>query len=163
MRICGITCFLNQGLPDIEEDLAKRNISFVMRCAPNESHERLLADVQAAMVIGDENPMRQPELWRKQLAERIRIPFWTVDADVIVPSKLMEKAQYGAYTIRPRLYRLLPEYLVPYENPHAEHAWKRPAKFHADDALRGYDGGLERPGSECEAGAGVEGRHACGA
>ena len=125
--------FLNQGLPDIEEDLAKRNISFVMRCAPNESHERLLADVQAAMVIGDENPMRQPELWRKQLAERIRIPFWTVDADVIVPSKLMEKAQYGAYTIRPRLYRLLPEYLVPYENPHAEHAWKRPAKFYSDD------------------------------
>ncbi len=125
--------FLNQGLPDIEEDLAERNISFVMRRAPNESHERLLADVQAAMVIGDENPMRQPELWRKQLAERIRIPFWTVDTDVIVPSKLMEKAQYGAYTIRPRLYRLLPEYLVPYENPHAEHAWQRPANFYADD------------------------------
>ena len=64
------------------------------------------------MVIGDENPMREPERWRRELAARIRIPFWTVDADVVVPSKLMEKAQYGAYTIRPRLYRLLPEYLV---------------------------------------------------
>jgi deoxyribodipyrimidine photo-lyase len=124
--------FLNQGLPDIEADLAARNISFVMRRAPHESHERFLSDVQAAFLIGDENPMRGPERWRRQLASQIAIPFWTVDADVVVPSKLMEKAQYGAYTIRPRLHRLLPEYLHPYENLHAEHAWKRPRGFHAD-------------------------------
>ena len=125
--------FLNQGLADIEEDLAARNITFVMRRAPHESHEKLLADVQAAMVIGDENPMRAPESWRAALAEKIAIPFWTVDADVVVPSKLIVKAQFGAYTIRPRLYKLLPEYLVPYENPRAVHGWKRPKGFHADD------------------------------
>ena len=124
--------FLQQGLPDIEEDLAKRNISFVMRKAPHESHERFLHDVQAAMVVGDENPMNVPESWRRDLAKRIKIPYWTVDTDVVVPSKLIEKAQYGAYTIRPRLYRALPEYLVPYENPHAHVAWKRPKGFHAD-------------------------------
>jgi deoxyribodipyrimidine photo-lyase len=124
--------FLNQGLPDIGADLAERNVSFVMRRAPHCSHERLLRDVAAAIVIGDENPMREPERWRRELAERIRIPFWTVDADVIVPSKLIEKAQYGAYTIRPRLYRLLPEYLVQFENPHALVAWKRPKGFDAD-------------------------------
>src|ERR1700733_3555730 len=73
--------FLNQGLPDIEADLAERNISFVMRRAPRESHERLLAYVHAAFLVGDENPMREPERWRKHLASRIRIPFWTVDTD----------------------------------------------------------------------------------
>ena len=134
--------FLNQGLPDIEHDLAQRNITFIMRRAPNESHTRLLADVGAAMVIGDENPMREPERWRQQLAKEIAIPFWTVDTDVVIPSKLIEKAQYGAYTIRPRLYRLLPQFLVPYENPHAEHAWKRPEGFYADsvheDITRGW-------------------------
>ncbi len=124
--------FLNQGLPDIESDLAERNISFVMRKAPRESHERLLADVQAAMVIGDENPMREPERWRRELAERIKIPFWTVDTDVVIPSKLIVKAQFGAYTIRPRLYKLLPEYLVPYGNPKAQYAWNRPQNFRAD-------------------------------
>jgi deoxyribodipyrimidine photo-lyase len=71
--------FLNQGLIDIEEALAARNIAFVTRRAPHESHDRLLRDVDAAMVIGDENPMREPERWRRELAERIRIPFWTVD------------------------------------------------------------------------------------
>ena len=125
--------FLNQGLADIEADLAARNITFVMRRAPHESHEQLLADVRAAFLIGDENPMRVPEQWRKHLASRIKIPFWTVDTEVVVPSKLMEKAQYGAYTIRPRLYRLLPEYLVPYENLHADHSWERPKGFYADD------------------------------
>jgi deoxyribodipyrimidine photo-lyase len=134
--------FLNQGLPNIEADLVERNISFVMRLAPHESHEKLLADVGAAFLIGDENPTREPERWRKHLASRISIPFWTVDADVVVPSKLMEKAQYGAYTIRPRLYRLLPEYLHPYENLHADHEWKRPRSFLADsvheDITRGW-------------------------
>ena len=124
--------FLQQGLVDVEQDLAARNITFLMRRAPHESHTQLLADVQAAIVIGDENPMRAPESWRVKLAKEISIPFWTVDTDVVVPSKLIEKAQYGAYTIRPRLYKLLPEYLIPYENPHAEHAWKRPRGFQSD-------------------------------
>jgi len=125
--------FLNQGLADIEEDLAARGIAFVMRRAPNESHEKLFTDVRAALVIGDENPMREPERWRKHLASRLRIPFWTVDADVVVPSKLMERAQYGAYTIRPRIQRLLPEFLRPYENLKADREWKKPKSFHADD------------------------------
>jgi deoxyribodipyrimidine photo-lyase len=134
--------FLNRGLVDVEGDLAERNISFILRNAPNESHERLLADVDAAFLVGDENPMREPEKWRRAQAEKIEIPFWTVDADVVVPSKLIEKAQYGAYTIRPRLYRLLPQFLTPYSNPKAEKAWKRPRGFHADspreDMTRGW-------------------------
>jgi deoxyribodipyrimidine photo-lyase len=134
--------FLNRGLVDVEEDLAARGIAFVMRRAPHESHEKLFADVRAAMVIGDENPMREPERWRKHLATVLRVPFWTVDTDVVVPSKLMEKAQYGAYTIRPRIQRLLPDYLHPYENLKAEREWKRPKGFHTDsvreDMTRGW-------------------------
>ena len=125
--------FLQQGLPDIEEDLAARNITFLMRRAPHESHERLLADVEAAICIGDENPMREPERWRADLAKKLRIPFWTVDTDVVVPTRLFGKAQYAAYTMRPRLYKLVPEFLKPYENPHADVAWQRPKDFKADD------------------------------
>ena len=88
--------FLNRGLVDVEEDLAERNVSFVLRNAPRESHEQLLEDVGAAFLIGDENPMREPERWRRELASKIQVPFWTVETDVVVPSKLMEKAQYGA-------------------------------------------------------------------
>ncbi len=121
--------FLNQGLPDIEADLAERNIQFVVRRPPENSLDKLLAEVNAAILIGDENPCREPERWRSVIARRLNIPFWTVDADVIVPSKLFPKAQYAAYVFRPRIYKELPNYLRPFENPKAQHEWKRPADF----------------------------------
>ena len=134
--------FLNRGLQDIEEDCADRGVAFVMRRAPNEDHERFFADVNAAMVIGDENPMREPERWRAELAERLRIPFWTVDADVIVPSKLLLKAQFSAGVARPRLYAALPQFLKSYANPHSHLQWKKPRGFLADnvreDMTRGW-------------------------
>ena len=135
---------------DVEEDLARRGALHLCcgACAAWVwwgSVERLLVlEVGAAVCIGDENPLREPERWRQEVAARVRIPFWTVDADVVVPSKLMERAQYGAYTIRPRLYRMLPEFVIPFDNAKAEREWKRPKGFAADpvgeDMTRGWKG-----------------------
>jgi deoxyribodipyrimidine photo-lyase len=125
--------FMSEGLPDVEEDCAERDVGFVMRRAPDESPERFFADVGAAMVVSDENPLREPERWRVRLAERLRIPFWTVGADVIVPPKLLHKAQFSAGVIRPRLMRMLPEFLQPYENARAETAWKKPRGLLVED------------------------------
>jgi deoxyribodipyrimidine photo-lyase len=128
--------FLSEGLAEIEADCAERGVGFVMRRAPHEDHLRFFAEVEAAMVVGDENPMRAPEQWRVKIANalgREKIPFWTVDADVVVPSKLLEKAQFSAGVARPRLYRALPEFLRPYENPRAAKEWKQPRGLFADD------------------------------
>jgi deoxyribodipyrimidine photo-lyase len=125
--------FLNQGLPDIEEDCAERGVGFVMRKHPHQKLEPFLEDVGAVMVIGDENPMREPERWRVHMAQTLKVPYWTVDADVIVPSKLLEKAQFSAAVARPRLYRALEQFLVPYDNPKADVAWKKPRGLHSDD------------------------------
>ena len=124
--------FLNRGLVDVESDLAERNIGFVLRLEPRQELERLLDDIGAALLIGDENPIRETERWRQAIAARLTIPYWTVDADVVAPSRLMEKAQYGAHTIRPRLYRLLPEYLKPLENPKATKEWKPPKGLYTE-------------------------------
>ena len=131
--------FLNQGLPDIEQDCAARGVGFVMRRAPlgdrqwNGDHLEFFAEVKAAMVIGDENPMREPERWRQHVADKLRVPFWTVDTDVIVPSKLLGKAQFSAGVARPRLYRALAEFLKPYDNPPAERRWRMPRDLKRDD------------------------------
>jgi len=42
---------------------------------------------------------------------------------------LFPKPQYGAYVLRPKLYRELPNYLYPLKNPKAQHAWARPKSF----------------------------------
>src|SRR5579864_6061553 len=118
--------FFNQGIPGIAEGLKKRGIGFVLRKYPDHHLLKFCEQVRPALIIGDENPMREPERWRQKVADQLRVPFWTVDADVIVPSKLLMKEQYGAYTARPVIKRLLPEFLKPVGNTRAKVAWKAP-------------------------------------
>jgi deoxyribodipyrimidine photo-lyase len=125
--------FLNQGLPDIEEDLAERNVSFVVRRPPGNQLDALLREVDAAVVVGDENPCREPERWRKVLAHRLYLPFLTVDADVVVPSKLFPKHQYALHIMKKRLDAELPKYLIPLAKTKAKYEWKRPASFQSFD------------------------------
>lgn len=121
--------FLNEGIPDIAAACAKKNIGFVLRRFPDHSLIRFCDEVKPALVIGDENPMREPNHWRNVAAKKLRVPLWTVDSDVIVPSKLLEKAQYAAHIIRSRLQAQLEKFLIPSRNPHAHVAWKKPARL----------------------------------
>ncbi|MGZ7100297.1 MAG: deoxyribodipyrimidine photo-lyase, partial [Candidatus Angelobacter sp.] len=118
--------FLNQGIPAIADGLKNRGIGFVLRRYPDHHLLKFCAEVLPALVVGDENPMREPEHWREAMTRQIRVPFWTVDADVIVPSKLLMKEQYGAYTARPVIRRLLPEFLQPVGNTRAKFEWTPP-------------------------------------
>jgi deoxyribodipyrimidine photo-lyase len=118
--------FLNQGIPAIAEGLKKRGVGLVLRRYPDHHLFKFCEQVRPALVVGDENPMREPEHWRQVVAANLRVPFWSVDADVIVPSRLLMKEQYGAYTARPVIRRLLPEFLRPVGNTRARFAWKTP-------------------------------------
>jgi len=129
--------FLAEGIPDIADALAKRNIRFVLRRFPEHSLLRFCDEVKAALVIGDENPMREPESWRRAAAKKLKIPLWTVDADVIVPSRLLEKAQYAAHVIRPRLQVQLEHFLVAPRNPSAQVAWQESSKTQAGTTRAG--------------------------
>ncbi|ABF43497.1 Deoxyribodipyrimidine photo-lyase type II [Candidatus Koribacter versatilis Ellin345] len=115
--------FLQQGIPDIAEMAEERDIGFVLRRFPEHSLIKFCDEVKAALVIGDENPMRELREWREIAAKKLRVPLWTVDADVIVPSKLLGKEQYAARIIRPRLKAHFKELLVPCENPRAHVKW----------------------------------------
>jgi deoxyribodipyrimidine photo-lyase len=118
--------FLAQGIPDIAERARKRGIGFVLRRYPDHSLVRFCEEVKASLVVGDENPMREPRRWREVAAKRLRVPLWTVDADVIVPSKLLEKEQYAARIIRPRLMQRLERFLPLAGNPSAKVEWQPP-------------------------------------
>ena len=125
--------FLADGIPDIAAALAKRNIGFIFRRFPNHSLLRFCDEVKAAIVIGDENPMREPEGWRQTATRKLKVPLWTVDADVIVPSKLLEKAQYAAHIIRPRLQAQFKQFLLASSNPRAKVSWQAPKHLAALD------------------------------
>jgi deoxyribodipyrimidine photo-lyase len=138
--------FLVQGIPDIADALEKRSIGFVLRRFPDHSLAKFCEQVRPALVVGDENPIRQAHGWRDTVAKKLKIPLWTVDADVIVPSKLLEKEQYAAFIIRSRLQAHFKQFLVPCANPKAKIAWSKPRNvkgstpdINVDEVTKGWD------------------------
>ena len=125
--------FLQQGLRDVEHDLAQRGVGFVVRRPPENKLEGFLEEVGAGIVIGDENPLRDPERWRAVLAGRLKIPYWTVDADVVVPSALFEKGFYAQHLFRRRLAPLLPDFLIEPSPPQVHKPWHAKAATWALD------------------------------
>lgn len=123
--------FLASGVPDIEEGLSKRHVGFVLRTYPDHSLMKFCEEVSPAIVIGDENPLREAEHWRLRAAEDLKIPLWTVDADVVVPSRLLGKEHFSARTIRPRLQELLPQFLGPTKVVKARVPWNKPENLHS--------------------------------
>ncbi len=128
--------FLAGGIPDIEEGLSNLHVGFVLRTYPDHSLAKFCEQVPPAVVIGDENPLRETEHWRVRAAQHLKVPFWTVDADVVVPSRLLGKEHYGARTIRARLQEHLPEFLVPTKAVKARIPWKKPRTL---DSLSVHD------------------------
>jgi deoxyribodipyrimidine photo-lyase len=121
--------FLVQGLRDAAEDAAALGVGFVVRRPPNNSLEAFLADVDAALLIGDENPCREPERWRKALARRLKLPYWTVDADVVVPSIVFNRSFVLLHHFRPHLKAAVPKYLVAPEKIAPLCRWKQRKKL----------------------------------
>jgi deoxyribodipyrimidine photo-lyase len=120
--------FLVEGLADIESGLRRRRVGFVLRRYPEHGLLKFLDEIRPVAVVSDENPLRQTEGWRRKVTGALRVPFWTVDADVVVPTKLLLKEQYAARTIRPRINVLLPAFLDPGTNDAAQVPWRRPVR-----------------------------------
>lgn len=118
--------FLADGIAELAARLRERRVGFVLRRAPEHSLERFLDEVRPCLVVGDENPLRETEAWRETMARRARVQLVTVDADVVVPSRLLGREQAGAFTLRPRLHALWPTFLVPSAEPSARRRFRAP-------------------------------------
>ncbi len=116
--------FMAQGLRDVQTDAAERGVGFVVRRHPGNSLDAFLEEAEAALLVGDENPCREPERWRCVLARRLKLPYWTVDADVVVPSRVFDRSFVLLHHFRPHLIRESPKYLVAPAKIEPNHPWK---------------------------------------
>jgi len=116
--------FLQQGLRVVAEEAAERGVGFVLSRSPESSLEAFLERVEAALLIGDENPCREPERWRRVLARRFKIPYWSVDTDVVVPSCIFDRSFALLHHFRRHLKAALPGCLVAPANLAPLHPWK---------------------------------------
>ena len=105
--------FMLQGLAELRRDLEDRGIMFVLRIAPPEVAACELAE-DACALITDRGYTRIQKRWREYVAEHALCRVIQVETDVVVPVEAASgKEEYAARTLRPRIHRLLPEYLVP--------------------------------------------------
>ena len=59
--------FLAQGIPELARGLEERCAGFVLRRHPDHEVAKFCAEVRPSLVVGDENPLREPEQWRRTL------------------------------------------------------------------------------------------------
>ncbi|MFN8474859.1 MAG: deoxyribodipyrimidine photo-lyase [Anaerolineae bacterium] len=114
--------FMLAGLEEVEQTLRRHNVSFqLLDGDPADEVPRAVHAYAAALVVADFSPLRIGRAWRDTVAQRLSVPLYEVDAHNIVPAWLAsDKEEHGAYTFRPKIKRLLPEYLtdLPPLQPH---------------------------------------------
>ncbi len=107
--------FMLEGLADVRRRLTARGISFVLRRGAPDAIALTLSQ-DAALVVCDAGYLRVPRLWRRQLAEGLDRRFIRVEGDVVAPiAQVSNKHEYAARTIRPRIQRVMEDYIAPLE------------------------------------------------
>lgn len=106
--------FMLKGLEELESRLGALNISFKLICGrPEEQIPRITAKMNAGLIVTDFSPLRLNRRWKEQVSEGVKVRAYEVDAHNIVPCwEASPKQEYAAYTIRPKLKKMLPEYLT---------------------------------------------------
>lgn len=103
--------FMLDGLEEVEDDLKKLSIKFlVWLIDPAEGVVNLAQN--AAAVIADAGYLKIQRQWRSNAAEAIKCKFFVVESEVIVPVETASvKENYSAGTFRPRIKKELHKYL----------------------------------------------------
>jgi deoxyribodipyrimidine photo-lyase len=76
---------------------------------------RFLTETDAGVLVTDFDSLRIKREWKQCVTRKINIQFYEVDAHNIIPCWIASrKLEFAAYTIRPKINRLLPIYLEEY-------------------------------------------------
>ncbi len=131
--------FMLRGIQEVEKELIRKNIPFfLLPGAPEEEIPSFVNRHGVGSLVSDFEPLRIKRGWKKKIGKKIDIPLYEVDARNVVPCWIASpKQEYGAYTLRPKIRRVLPEYLegFPLVRRHPV-SWKAKSKTTDWDGVR---------------------------
>ncbi len=106
--------FMLKGLVEMAKGLQELNIGFVsLTGQPEQEVARFCLEQKAGALVSDFSPLRLNRAWKSDLAARLNNAFYEVDAHNIVPCRFASaKQEYAAYTFRPKVKKLLPDFLT---------------------------------------------------
>lgn len=129
-----IHTFILEGVPETALRLEKLGVGYVFylrakRSDSNDIFYRLAED--AAAVVTDDYPIFIAASHNQSVPSKLKVPYLAVDSSCVVPMNKFEKREYAAYTIRPKIQRMLPSFMKPLEMPQPRQRWTLPIpSFH---------------------------------
>lgn len=118
--------FILQAVPETARRLKKAGIGYAFYLRrKRESRNDVLYQLAkyAAAVVTDDYPTFIARRHNARVPDKLDAAYYVVDSSCVVPMQEIPERQYAAYTIRPRIHRLLPKYL------HAPDALKVKKRF----------------------------------
>jgi deoxyribodipyrimidine photo-lyase len=106
--------FMKQGLLVVRERLDKLNIPFIVS---NDEADielpKIIKEIKASHLFVDFNPLREVQAMINSVKAKINITMFEVDAHNLIPAfYVTNKQEWGAYTLRPKVHKLLDKYLT---------------------------------------------------
>ena len=107
--------FMLRGLMEVADKLEERGVAFhLLKGSPGREVADLGRRLGAGLIVADASPLRQSRAWMTELEALSEVRMDVVDSHNVVPVTVAsEKREYAAYTIRPKLNRLMREFLEP--------------------------------------------------
>ena len=140
--------FMLKGLREVENELTKKHMPFfLLTGSPEKEIPLFVKNMSAGILVTDFDPLRIKRKWTATIAEKISVPFFQVDAHNIVPCWIASpKQEYAAYTFRPKIRRLLPEFLDSFpplrKHPFHVRTKQKPVDWEAADRTLNIDHSL---------------------
>ncbi len=108
--------FILEGVEEKRTAFEKHGIQYVFylqkdKDSPRQTVAKLAKE--AALIVTDDFPCFIIPGHNRRIAERAEIPVYAVDSNGVVPMSKFDKEEYAAYTIRPKIKKLLDNYLKP--------------------------------------------------
>lgn len=105
--------FMLEGLKQVENILRKNNIPLQVDSGDMVQNVcRIEKELNPAAIFFDFSPLNGPQNMYKKIAENVSCPCIITDTHNIVPVRIAtDKEEWAAYTIRPKIQKLLPFFL----------------------------------------------------
>ncbi len=113
-----IHTFILEGVAEKRAAFEKLGIKYVFYLQKDDkSPKDTVAKIaeNAALIVTDDFPCFIIPKHNEAIVKKAEIPVYAVDSNGVIPMSRFEKEEYAAYTIRPKIKKILHEYLKPFE------------------------------------------------
>jgi deoxyribodipyrimidine photo-lyase len=113
-----IHTFILEGVEEKRKEFEKLGIRYIFYLqkdenSPKDTVAKLAKD--ATLIVTDDFPCFIIPKHNAAIVRKAEIPVYAVDSNGVIPMSRFEKEEYAAYTIRPKIKRMLGDYLKSFE------------------------------------------------